>query len=263
MTQPGPEFEPYQPPPQRPRPGPAPQSHQPGAPQPAPGAPYPPGPQPGTTHYGAPPGPGASYYNPPSAPSLAPGVTMLDGQPALPVEPTLFQRGMYLSYWFGIAGLPVLLIIIRATLGLTGWMMLMLILLSFWILVIVQAVLGGVAAANSQGYARKAVGTKAAIATVAYYLCWVLVMVSFGDYSTLEAGGVWRQSPVGHIVGDETSFVVGFVGFGIALVAVVVVLAMISVESAAAREQAVQNYRAAVARNQGFGSPMGGQQFRQ
>lgn len=241
MNQHGPSFE-WQPPPQ---PGPGPGQGQ-GQGPPTGGQPPPPGGH-GHSADGPPPG----YGGPPPGPVI-PGMTIIEGQPALPVEPTLFQRATFVFYWIGVIAVPVGWITIRAALNLFGWLTIIAIIFGTLVVMGIQIVFGAVAAANSHGFSRKAVGTNAGIATLVYYGLLAFSAICFDDI--YEAGndvtGTFPglgESPVSFLVGTEAAFFIGIAAFIAAAVAAVATLAFISVDASKARQQALQNYRMAAA----------------
>lgn len=192
-------------------------------------------PQPGT---GPIPGP-----VPPQAaiPPYLPGAVIIDGQPALPVEPTGLQRAAYVLLWIGVVAVPIGFIILRAWLQAFGWLTIILIIFGLLIMAGIQILLGAVATANSGGFARKAMGTRAAIASFIYYGIWVLITLLMPDFDDQA-----RPSPISRLIGFEASLWLTFLLLFLAVVAVVVTLALISADACVARRQAIQNFQQAI-----------------
>lgn len=176
-------------------------------------------------------------------PPYLPGAVMIDGRPALPVEPTLFQRGAFVMLWIGVAAVPIGFMILRAWLQSFGWLTIIMIIFGLLVMAGIQILLGAVAAANAGGFARKAMGTRAGTASLIYYGIWALIALTLPDFDDID-----RPSPISRLIGFEAAFYLTFLLLFLALVAVIVTLAMISADAGRVRSQAIQNFEYAIRR---------------
>lgn len=167
-------------------------------------------------------------------------VTILDGQPAIPVQPTALQRAGYVLLWVVAVALPAAWIGLRMLFGLGGWIFFMFLMFGTFFILFTQVVLGAVATARSGGFARRAIGSRAARTSFAYYACWLALAVTIGDFGDT---GPAARSPVEELVGTDVAGALIVVLLIAGLVLLVLTLVFIVTGDREARELAIAAHR--------------------
>ena len=155
--------------------------------------------------------------------------------PAAKDKPSLLQSIGYWTLWAGIVGVPLMVLAIRFGIVGSGWLTFIFVLFGVAITATVQIFLGICASIMTTGWSRPAMGRIATICSFAYYACWAVVALSFGDVGDDSSSEV--PSPFAGVLGETGAATLGMLGAGVGIVALICTVVFIFIEGAAQRRR--------------------------
>ncbi len=186
-------------------------------------------------------------------PPLPPWVRILKGEPVIPQQPHRLQGIGHSLLWATIVVLPLALLALHwVTRGFGLDTLMLMVVWAVWILVS-QVVLGVAASLYAPAFTTRAIGTRAAGTSFAYYGCWLLVPITMPDATAALEGRPRLPSPAEQVFGGPANTVVFPALILVGLALWLTTLVFIILDGRRARRDAVAAHL--VASRAGQGSP--------